>query len=99
MRQPVKPEQQIDFLLSLIREDIHHCEKQAEIVNQWIHMSILSLKHAEVSQLEALRDEYKQKASMQKQNIKELQKTLGMYQVIQTRDQHLNQPFKIQRNY
>jgi hypothetical protein len=99
MRKSVKPEQQIDFLLSLIREDIHHYEKQAESVNKWIHMSILSLKHAEVSQLEALRDEYIQKASMQKQIIREFQKTLGMYQVIQTKDQHFNQRFKIERNY
>jgi hypothetical protein len=80
MKKSVNPERQIDFLLSLIRKDVHHYEVQEEIVNKWIHMSILSLKQSDTSLLEGLREEYKRKASMQILILKEFQKTLAIYQ-------------------
>jgi len=79
MRKSVKTDQQIRFILSLIKENTDHYETQADKVNKWIKMSILSLKQTDISLLEELRDEYYQKASAQKQTAKELQKTLEMY--------------------
>ena len=80
LRKTVKSTEHIGFLLTLIREDIHHYEHQEERINKWIQKSILSLKHTEISLLEKLRDEYHQKAIIQKQIAKEFQSTLEMFQ-------------------
>jgi len=93
LRKSVKPAAHIGFVLSLIREDIHHYENQEEKINNWIQKSILSLKCTEISLLEELRDEYHRKAMVQKQIAKEFQATLGMFQHLQNfnefSDQHV----------
>jgi hypothetical protein len=75
MRKLVSPEQHIEFFLSLVEKDIDHFNTQAEKVNEWMHLSILSLKSTESSYFRQLRDEYKQKALEQTLTLKELQKT------------------------
>jgi 2-C-methyl-D-erythritol 4-phosphate cytidylyltransferase len=71
---------QIQFLLSLIKKDIHHYETQQEAVKKWIQQSILSLKQPDAFLLEELKDEYNQKVSQQTNLLSELKKTLTLYE-------------------
>ncbi|MEH7250765.1 hypothetical protein V7111_01350 [Neobacillus niacini] len=82
MRKLVSPEQHIEFFLSLVEKDIDHFNVQTEKVNEWMHMSILSLNPTESSYFKQLHDEYKQKAFEQTLTLKELQKTLLIYQIM-----------------
>jgi hypothetical protein len=83
MRKKVTPEQNLEFFLSMVEKDIHHYTIQEEAVNEWIRMSILSLSRTETSYLKRMRDEYKQKAAEQTVILKELQKTLSLYKIMQ----------------
>ncbi|MEH7252648.1 MULTISPECIES: hypothetical protein [Bacillaceae] len=83
MRKKVRPEQHLEFFLSMVESDIQHLNNQEKAVNEWIRMSILSLTKTETSYLKKMRNEYKQKASEQTLILKELQKTLSIYQIMQ----------------
>ncbi|MDQ0199093.1 hypothetical protein [Neobacillus ginsengisoli] len=74
---------QIQFLLSLIKKDIHHYETQQEALKKWIQQSILSLNQPDAFLLEELKDEYNQKVSQQNDLFQELKKTLTIYENIQ----------------
>lgn len=73
-------QEQIQFLTSLIKKDIHHYHHQQELINQWIKFSILSLNQPDTRLLEELSMEYSQKASEQIDILKEFQKTLRMFE-------------------
>ncbi|WP_042462549.1 hypothetical protein [Neobacillus dielmonensis] len=79
MRKSVKTEQQIGFVLTLIKEDIEHYENQQQRINKWIQKSILSLKYSELCSLEELRDEYRRKVDAQRKILKEFNVTIEMY--------------------
>jgi hypothetical protein len=96
MRRTADPKCQIDFLISVIEKDIHHYEEQGKLVNKWIHLSILSLKHIETSLLEELRDEYKIKEVEKCQLLGKFKKTLKEYQKLSRGiDNYVDEKFEV----
>ncbi|WP_071393471.1 hypothetical protein [Bacillus tuaregi] len=66
----------IEFLLSLIKQDMDHYEQQRNKILDWIAASKPSLNTIEAELLEELREEYQMKSSLQEEALIEFQKTL-----------------------